>query len=150
MPESTHKVAFELKQDEDGYPPVSVETLWASQVGPDLFRLDNIPFYAREVSSEDVVRTEVKFGRNVFQEVVHPSTNSVFRIFVTAESDVPAARASFKYLGCESELSNIPKLFAVEVPGIVPFGPVATLLDDGLEGKRWEYEEACLRHAVTD
>ena len=150
MPDSTHKVAFELIQDEGGYPPVSVETLWASRIGPDRYRLDNIPFYARGVSSEDIVRTEARLGCNVFQEVTEPSTNSVFRIYVSEVSDVPAARALFKNLGCQSELSDIPNLFAIDVPGNVPFGPVGMLLEQGLDQKRWEYEEACLRHAITE
>jgi Domain of unknown function (DUF4265) len=149
MIDPTYKVAFELEQDEDGYPPVKVETLWASRVGPDLYCLDNIPFYARGVSSEDIVRTRSESGMNIFQEVLRPSQNSVFRIYVSEETDVPNARASFKHLGCESELSDLPKLFAVEVPGDVAFGPVSALLTEGLDKGRWEYEEACLRHVTA-
>jgi len=150
MTEPTHKVAFELEQDADGYPPVSVETLWAAQVGPDMYRLDNIPFYARGVSSEDVVQTELQAGSNLFRKVLHPSHNSVFRIYVSDKSDVPAAQAAFGDLGCESELSDISRLFALEIPGTIDFGPVADLLIDGLDSDRWEYEEGCLRHKATD
>jgi hypothetical protein len=145
-----HKVAFELQQDEYGYPPVTVETLWAAQVGPDTYRLDNIPFYAHGVASEDVVRTELQHGSNIFREVVQASANSVFRIYVNDKSDVPTARAAFKDLGCESELSDIPRLFAFEIPSEVDFAPVANLLIDGLDTERWEYEEACLRHKATE
>lgn len=41
------KILFELEQDEDGYPPASTETLWASRAGDGLFKIDNIPFFAR-------------------------------------------------------------------------------------------------------
>ena len=150
MTEPAHKVAFELEQDEHGYPPVTLENLWAAQLGPDTYRLDNIPFYAHGVASEDVVRTELQHGINVFREVVHPSQNSVFRVYVTDKSDVPAAREAFKDLGCESELSDISRLFAFEIPSEVDFAPVANLLIDGLDKERWEYEEACLRHKATE
>jgi Domain of unknown function (DUF4265) len=148
--EPAHKVAFELEQDEHGYPPVTSENLWAAQLGPEMYRLDNIPFYAHGVASEDVVRTELQHGSNIFMEVVQASANSVFRIYVNDKSDVPAARAAFKDLGCESELSDISNLFAFEIPGAIDFAPVANLLVDGLDSDRWEYEEACLRHKATD
>jgi hypothetical protein len=143
------KVAFELEQDENGYPPDKWETMWAEPVGANLYKLDNIPFYAMGVSPGDVVKTRKEDDLNLFEEVVIPSRNSVFRIYVSTESDVPDARAAFKSLGCESELSALPKLFAVEVPGNVAFGPIGSLLMEGLESGRWEYEEACLRHEVT-
>ncbi len=40
------KIVFELQQDEDGYPPVTRESLWATPTDGGLYRLDNIPFFA--------------------------------------------------------------------------------------------------------
>jgi hypothetical protein len=61
------KIAFELVQDEDGYPPDRWETMWAIEIEPGLFSIDNIPFFARGVSPGDVVRvrkdTESLFSR---------------------------------------------------------------------------------------
>jgi len=142
------KVAFELEQDENGYPPEEWETLWASEVEDGLCCLDNIPFFARGVSPGDVVRVRREGGSRIFEEVVRPSRNSVFQVYLTDEKDMPAARAAFGNLGCDSELSNLPKLFAFEVPGDISFDPVAALLTEGIDSGRWDFEEASLRHPL--
>ncbi len=111
------KIAFELQQDEDGYPPDKYETLWAVALGEDgLYRLDNIPLYVKGVSSEDVILAKSKDGRLEFVRLVEPSTNSVYRVFVSQEPDVKAARDLFRALGCESEQSYVPRLFTMEIP----------------------------------
>ena len=44
------KIAYHLEQDEDGFPPISVELLNATQLSVDTFRIANAPFFAKEVS----------------------------------------------------------------------------------------------------
>jgi hypothetical protein len=142
------KIAFELKQDEYGYPPVTVETLWASETNDGFYCLDNIPFYAHGVSPGDVIRTKEGVEPPTFDEVIRKSLNSVFRIYVSVESDVPEAREAFKEIGCESELSDIPKLFAIEIPASQSFDEVGKLMTIGSDAGRWEYEEACMQHPL--
>jgi hypothetical protein len=84
----------------------------------------------------------------VFQKLVEPSSNSVFRLYLSDAPTMQAVRDQFRALGVETELSNLPKLVALEVPGDVDFGPVANLLGEGAASGRWEYEEGVLRHAV--
>ena len=89
--------------------PDKYETLWAVALAKDgLYRLDNIPLYVKGVSSEDVILAEFKDGRLEFVQLVEPSTNSVYRVFVSEEPDVQAARDRFRALGCESERSYVP------------------------------------------
>jgi len=148
--ENLVKVAFELQQDEEGYPPDKWETLWASVTGQNgSYCIDNIPFYAKGISSGDLVYAENREGQLVFIRLIQPSTNSVFRLYVADENDVKSARDSFRELGCESEQSHIPKLFAVEIPGSVAIDPVAALLESGAEAGRWEYEQGVLRHSLA-
>lgn len=143
------KIAFELQQDEDGYPPDRYETLWAVMLRQDdLYRLDNIPIYVKRVSSEDVVLAKSKEGHLEFVQLVKASTNSVYRVFVGSESDVQAARDSFRALGCESEQSHVSRLLTMEVPGSVSIQPVEALLEEGAASGRWEYENGVLRHYV--
>lgn len=142
------KISFELVQDEDGYPPDRWETMWARETESGLYSVDNIPFFARGVSPGDTVRVRKEEGELIFDGVVNPSSSSVFRIFVLNGADVQAARDEFRAMGCESELSHIAPLFAVEVPGAVDFGSVAKLLAEGTESGRWEYEEGVLRHSL--
>jgi hypothetical protein len=147
--EKYRKIAFELEQDENGYPPDRWETLWAYETESGIYCVDNIPFYVKGISSEDLVSAESDGEQLIFKNLVRPSSNSVVRLYVSDAADVQAARDSFKALGCESELSNLPKLVAVEIPGNVKFEPVGNLLAEGAEIGRWEYQEGVLRHQVT-
>lgn len=144
--ENYKKISFELEQDENGYPPDKWENLWAVETEPGLYRVDNIPFYVKGISSGDVVSAEGEGEQLIFKELVHPSQNSVVRLYVSDAGAVQAARDSFRALGCETELSNLPQLVAVEIPGSVSFNPVANLLGEGQESGRWEYQEGVLRH----
>ena len=75
------KVHFRLVQDEDGYPPVSVESVWAqpsTKAGE--YVLDNIPFFAREATIGDVVQVREEEGHLWFDKVVRRSQNSLVRV----------------------------------------------------------------------
>jgi hypothetical protein len=122
--------------------------MWATETESGLYCVDNIPLFARGVSPGDLVKVRKEKGELIFDSVVEPSSSSVFRIFVSSSADVQAARDEFRRLGCESELSQITRLFAVEVPGTVDFSRFADLLAKGTEIERWEYEEAALRHEI--
>ena len=145
--ENLVKIGFELEQDEEGYPPDRWETLWAQPEKQEgLYRIDNIPFYARGISSGDVVAAEYNDNQLQFAHLVSPSPNSVFRLYVAEVTDMQCTRDAFRALNCESELSNIPKLVAIEVPGTVAIEPVSALLESGALSGRWEYEWGVLRH----
>ncbi len=147
--ENYKKIIFELEQDADGYPPDKWESLWGYETEGGHYCIDNIPFYAKGVSSEDVVAVEPLEGQLQFRRVVRPSANSVFRLYVSDVSDVQAVRDQFRELGCETELSNLPKLVAVEIPGKVDFAVVESLLEEGARSGRWEYEAGVLRHKIA-
>ena len=72
----------------------------------------------------------------------------MIRLYVSNVSEVQKARDEFRALGCESELSHIPKLIAIEVPSNVSFAPVADLITEGQDTGRWDYEEGVLRHSL--
>jgi hypothetical protein len=144
MAEEYVKIFFELEQDEDGYPPASVESLWARPVGEGLFKIDNIPFFATGVAVDDVVAAIPDGGVLQYKDVVQPSGHSTLRIIVYEESQAAEVRALFKRMGCSTELSHIPGLIAVDVPPSVSLEPLRRVLDEGRSQGRWDYEEACL------
>jgi len=142
------KIRFELQQDKNGYPPDRWESIWANEVQPGLYSIDNIPFFVRGISSEDLVEAKDEGEGLVFCKLVRPSGNSVLRLYLSDASQAQNVRAEFKALGCESELSHLPRLVSLEVPGNKPFGPVADLVSAGQEAGRWDYEEGVLRHSL--
>jgi hypothetical protein len=147
--ENYKKIVFELEQDADGYPPDKWESLWGYEKENGYYCIDNIPFYAKGISSGDVVAVVPTEGRLQFERVVHPSGNSVVRLYVSDVSDMQATRDSFRELGCESELHSNPKFVAVEIPSAVTAYPVDELLEAGAKSGRWEYEWGVLRHPIA-
>lgn len=149
------RITFPLERDEDGYPPADNEVLWATRTGPGTFRLDNIPFYARGLSSGDVVAAEEsERGPLRFKAVVEPSMHSTIRVVLAKncsdcrpiEERMSDLRGKLTALGCNTE-ANYPGFFAVDVPPSVKLSEVREILSPGCEAGLWDYEEAALWHA---
>jgi len=138
------KILFHLEQDEDGYPPVNSETLWAITVGEGLYKVDNIPFFATGIAVDDIVSAEPEAGQLHYKDVVHPSGHSTFRVVVYNHDEVSEVHRLFKQLGCSTEQSHLSGLVAIDVPPSVSWDELKRVLDTGREQDRWDYEEACL------
>ena len=145
---SGKKIHFHLAKDKDGYPPVESESLWAVPHG-DSFRLDNIPFFAKDVSSDDLVdATPDDEGQLWFRVVRARGGHSTFRLLVDNPNQVSRWRAKLREMGCSSEQDLIPNLIAVDVPPEVDFGSVWTVLSTGEDAGELDIEEGCLQHAI--
>jgi hypothetical protein len=140
------KILFRLQRDADGYPPNDWETLWGKELKSGFFQIDNIPFYVRGISDGDIVAATNQQGEYLFQRVVQPSSNSVMRVIVYEDDAVQPLRDRLKEFGCSTELSNIQRFFAVDIPATVSISKIRTLLDEGEQADRWSYEEASIRH----
>ena len=113
-----------------------------------LFRVDNIPFFAKSIALGDVVSAAPdEQGLLRFKDVVRPSGHSTLRIIVFDEAEVPSVLEQFTRLGCTSERSHIPGLIALDVPPSVSMADLRRELDSGMQQDRWDYEEACLATA---
>ena len=151
------KVHFELVQDEDGYPPAAVESVWATALGQGRFRLDNIPFFVYGVSCFDIVLAQERDdGALWFDTLAEASGHSTIRVTIFRDSSdrrprderVEELRADLRKLGCDSERSHIPGLFSIDVPPEVPLRPVKETLERGKDKGFWDYEEATLAHSL--
>jgi hypothetical protein len=127
--------------DDDGF----TETAWAVRVRDDVdhFRLDNSPFYAYGVSTDDVVEgVRVDDGLYAFVRVIERSGNRTVRMIFgkdRADTDVGAAiLAEVRALGCSYE-GMFSKVISITVPPAVDLGDVAAyLVSTGLD---WEYAD---------
>ncbi|MCI0358766.1 MAG: DUF4265 domain-containing protein [Planctomycetaceae bacterium] len=139
------KVLFRLERDAEGFPPADVEGVWADEAGEGKFVLDNIPFFARQATLGDVVSVN-RIGDELFYDSTEqPSGNSLVRVVMFGGRDPQELRSRLRAIGCSSELSHLPSLFAVNVPPSVDIGQVRALLDEGSALDQWDYEEAILR-----
>lgn len=126
------------------WPPFGFETVWVSRVEGDRYRIENVPFFAKGLAFGDVVVARPKSGDPsllALEAVVARSGHSVVRVIVQGNHAVSEYRASFTELGCDTELSNFPKLFSVDIPPAVGFDRVVQLLDEGCSDGRWDYED---------
>jgi hypothetical protein len=109
-------------------PDGNVETPWAKRVG-DYFRLDNLPWFAFNLSEDDIIEatpTEYE-GLFDFVRVHRPSGNRLLRItFAEPEGSQPVLD-HLMTMGCRYEGLN-RKFFAVSVPPAVDFDAVAIYL----------------------
>jgi hypothetical protein len=144
MPEQV-KIFFNIEQDEDGYPGVGAESVWASREDSGgFFVIDNIPFFATGANLGDVVSVMEKDGVFWFVSVVQETPSSLVRVvfFDPAQKD----RVEFKLreLGCETEWWADRKLLALSVPDGAVLA-VEAFLDNEAQSDVLDYEEPILR-----
>ncbi|MFP2962330.1 DUF4265 domain-containing protein [Myxococcus sp. 1LA] len=144
-PDSLVKVYFQLTQDEDGYPPVAVESVWA-RPGSDahVFVVDNVPFFARAATLGDTVLTREVDGQFWFEEVLEYSGNSLIRVAFYNRELIEGVRKGLVALGCEIEFAEQYGLLAVSVPASVNLSDVQEYLQNQAKGRELEYEEPIL------
>ena len=136
------RIRFDLEQDEDGWPPGSVEWLWARRRG-DGYLIENIPLFVEGVALHDVVSAEASSGQLAFSGVRLRGGHSTVCVFLDAES-AEATRAFRDVLrtrfGIESEDSRETEgLVAIDVPANVSLRAVREFLEEQQHEGTLEY-----------
>jgi hypothetical protein len=85
------KIAFKLEQDEDGYPPAEVETVWA-QEDNGYYIIANVPFFAMGVSYELVCKELNALGCDIEKSHIP----GLFSVDIPPGADIPAIRNYLK------------------------------------------------------
>ena len=153
MSDERIKVLFQLQRDEGGYPPADVEQIWAEPLGNNLFKIDNVPFFVKGISCEDIVEaTPDSLGELRYRSLITPSEHSTLRVIVFRDSldtrpladRVADLRSRLAGAGCLTELSHIAGLVAVDVTA-ASIENAIRLLQEGENADLWQYEEGALR-----
>lgn len=140
------KIHFRLTPDEDGHPPVAVESVWARPCPtPGEYVLDNVPFFAREATLGDTIRTREVDGQRWFDAVAHRSRNSLVRVVVFDRAAVESTRKQLTELGCTTEYLREHNVLAVSVPPEVRLTEVQRHFQAEASAGRLDYEEPLLR-----
>jgi Domain of unknown function (DUF4265) len=135
------KVLFRVPGDEG---TAEVETLWATSLGNDEYKLDNSPFYAYSVSWEDVVYAPFDLieERPMFQRVIKKSGNRTVRVIF--DPPVEAGNASDQLLqglvalGCSYEGADRAYM-SINIPADVQLEAVRDYLL--FKQANWEYAD---------
>ena len=128
--------------NEDG--SVDAETLWAYDLGDDIYKLDNVPLYAYSVSWADNVFAphDDDEGFPTFQRIVEKSGNKTVRIAFDApveegnEEDLLLQR--LVETGCSYE-GAARKYIAVNIPPDVDLWSIREFLIE--TGVNWEHAD---------
>lgn len=128
----------------DGYPPEEWEGLWAIPLGKGLFKIDNIPFYAKNLSCDDIVEAKKDGDAYFFERVVRPSENSTIRVVLYDLAEEGGVRNELSNLGCSIEGTGTPGLIAVNIPK-KNIDRVVGFLKDAFAEQKLDFEEGALR-----
>jgi hypothetical protein len=140
------KVHFRLDQDEDGYPPVAVESVWATPTEVEgRFVLDNVPFFARDATLGDEVITSTGEGGCWFERVVLRSGNSLVRVVFFDVIHQGRVAEELEAFGCSTEGLEAHSLLAVSIPAQISLKTVQTYLRGEAAADHLDYEEPLLR-----
>jgi len=146
---SKAKINFKLQQDQEGYPPVAVETVWAQKAEPEGFFLDNIPFFEREATLGDLVFATERDAVLWFERIIKPSGNSLLRLVFFDNAPMDQIRQEIRNLGCESELFQEHMLLAINVPPEQSLKTIQEYLASAAARGWIDYEEPILRHPAN-
>ncbi|HEX2909364.1 MAG TPA: DUF4265 domain-containing protein [Chloroflexia bacterium] len=109
------KIRFNLENDPDI--PFAGENIWAEKIGPNAYRLLNIPYHAKGYAEGDIVRCIKRNGIFEITGIAQDSGNSTLRILFI-ESHSPQAQKILDELvssGCTYERAST-NLVGITVP----------------------------------
>lgn len=117
------------------------ETPWTTPVGNDLYRLENSPLFAYNVSWQDVIEAKPdEDGFLVFVRVVEKSGNRTVRIILKPPTDELAESQrvldTLVEMDCSYEGANASYL-SINIPADANFQAVCEYLTQG--GIQWEH-----------
>ncbi|GAB4366118.1 MAG: hypothetical protein Kow00114_23830 [Kiloniellaceae bacterium] len=120
-----------------------VETLWATPMGKDLYRLENSPWFAYGVSYLDIVQARAEGdGFPVFNTVVEKSGNRTVRIILDPPAEEANASAeildALVTMGATYEGAN-PSYMAVNIEPHVDFAAICRFLTE--RSVQWEHAD---------
>lgn len=144
------KAIIDLQSDDwHGY---CAETLWISKTSENLCKLENSPFFAKNLSLGDTVKFEVKNNTNYIVESIARSGNSTYRIIPTDKIGKVKFQNFWKpleKLGCSYEEGDLGvKIYAINVPKSTNIHMVYELLENGEQNKIWDFEEGHCSHFI--
>ena len=139
------KVLFNLEVI-DGYPPVSMESTWAEVTEEGYFKINNIPFYSKEISLGDIVSVIQKEENYLlYDKTIISSKNSTLRIVFFNENQKFKDNILTKLIdfGCESEAFNV-NFYAINIPIQVDIEEIYIFLDGFVETNDLDYDTGYL------
>ncbi|MEB6591752.1 MULTISPECIES: DUF4265 domain-containing protein [Pseudomonas] len=142
-------VLWRLQQDAHGYPPASVEGLWARRTANG-YQVDSIPFHVYGIAPGDIISTTEEGEQSWFQALQHSAGSSVFRIRVKAAADLEQVRTAVEEFGCQCQIEPAIRMLAVELPPTRTLDTLLYYLLTQRDAGTLDFEEGVLRHTIPE
>jgi hypothetical protein len=139
------RVFFPLEQDENGYPPVTCEMIWCLPATGS-YVVDNIPFYARDISLGDEVQTELRDGELWFVGLATPSKNTTVRGFARNGIFAPLLIPQLQAFGGVTEKMEGSDLVAISFSPSSDIAGALDYLDRETKVGNVAFEESSVRY----
>ena len=145
MTDETIKIRIELAEGWHGY---ESEGIWCEPLKDGLYRVRNIPFYAYNISLDDIVSANIKEGDGrLFVDAINkPSGNHVYRCMVkrdeSGNSQIHFDKINAMECFYETAIHGNFELFAIDVPRDADVNAVYDILEEGEADGSWDFEEA--------
>lgn len=142
------QVEFALDRDEEGWPPVDREKIWANALSPDVVQVDSIPWFVRNIALGDLISVRPsREGAAAFIEKLKWSGNCTVRIVPLGDDSKAGIRGVIERIsgfGVELEVLGQFGLVAANVRPSVDLVGLKEALDLGEKQGLWSYEEGCV------
>lgn len=146
------RVRFQLDQDEDGWPPVGSEGVWAEPLGDDQYRIRNTPWFVLNLAYEDVVAA-LADGDGVLWAMGERIWSGRMTVRVIPfragplGGDRQAVLDAFEPFGVTGEGTEEWGIVALDIPPDADLAAVKRELREGQADGRWDYDEGCVSEA---
>ena len=137
------KMHFDLKQEEDGWPPVAGESVWVTRLHGNIFQVENVPFFAKRIAFNDHVEGHSHENVIYFRRHVKSSGYTTVRVIFHLLGKQDDLVHRLEALGCEIEGAPQFKLLAIGIPQGDDFERAMDAIREGYREKWWDYEESC-------
>jgi Domain of unknown function (DUF4265) len=140
------KILFTVEQDENGPPSVTCEQIWCVPMGQDRYVVDNIPFYARDISLGDEIQTEMRDSDRWFAKLLKPLGNTTVRAFARNQTFGPLLIPRLRAFGGQAEKMEGIHLVAISFPPSADLISALDFLDRETESGNVAFEESSVRY----
>jgi uncharacterized protein DUF4265 len=135
---------------EDNLAGAASESVWAEPQGNGTYKIKNVPFYAKGISFDDLVKAEPKNDVLMFTNVIGHSGHSTYRVFADngrTNPDVVALLERLKKMHCNIEPAT-DKLVGVDVLPEADIYKVYATLEEGERSGKIDFQEGHCAHEL--
>jgi Domain of unknown function (DUF4265) len=143
-------VKIKVPLERDNFAGADSESFWAEPAGDGLYKLRNVPFYAKGLSYDDLVEVQSDGADLIFKRVVKHNGHSTYRIYAKqgrTASEVSAFLDKLGAMNCDVEPAT-DKLVAIDVRPEADVYAIYSALTDAERAGIIDFQEGHCGHPL--